>query len=55
MSLFDRLEKLFMAVAFAEGGDKRTAQFWVKHRGTAGKQKRWQATDNSRKRPQIRM
>lgn len=55
MSLFGRLEKLFMAVTFAEGGDKRTARFWVKHRGTAEKQKQWQATDNSRKRPRIRM
>jgi len=54
VKIFGTLEKLFLAVTFAETGDNATAKFWVEHRGKSKNQLKHQSTDSKKKRPQLR-
>ena len=54
MNLFKTLERLFVAVVFAESGDSDTANRIVnEHKGKKAKSNR-QASENAKKRPQLR-
>lgn len=55
MSLYKTLERLFVAVVFAESGDSETANHFVnEHQGKELKSEK-QVSKNTKKRSQLRM
>ncbi|MEZ0575666.1 hypothetical protein [Halodesulfovibrio aestuarii] len=54
MNLFKTLERLFVAVVFAESGDSEMASLIVNEQKRKKATSKKQASENARKRPQMR-